>query len=62
MAGAHGKWKGKGKWEGEGGGEVHIQCTFIRKGEEGGKEKGEPGNRVVDFATLSTEPSISRLQ
>ena len=43
----------------EGGGGTH---TFIRKGEEGGKEKGEPGNRVIDFVTLSTEPSISRLQ
>ena len=36
--------------------------TFIREGEEGGEEKGEPGNRMIDFATLSTEPSISCLQ
>ena len=48
---------GKGRGRGRGG--MH---TFIRKGEEGRKEKGEPGNRVIDFATLSTEPSISRLQ
>ena len=36
--------------------------TFIREGEEGGKEKGEPGNRVIDFAALSTKPSICSLQ
>ena len=53
-----GRGKGEGRVKGRGGG-MH---TFIRKGEEGRKEKGEPGNRVIDFVTLLTEPSISRLQ